>query len=78
MTINELRQLYEAAPFHPFEIGLTNGRAVPVKHPEFMALSPTGRTVTVYESAASEMIDVRLIVSVRQSESGMPQRKRKR
>lgn len=78
MKIEEIRKLYEAAPFKPFELLLTNGRAVAVKHPEFMALSPTGRSVTVYDDEGSEMLDVKLLVGVRQSENGSSVRKRKR
>ena len=59
MTIEQVRQLYNAAPFRPFIIHPADGRQVPVKHREFMALSPSGRTVVVYQNDdTSNIIDL--------------------
>ncbi|MGI8481760.1 MAG: hypothetical protein ACR2MF_06835 [Chthoniobacterales bacterium] len=78
MKIDEIRKLYHAAPFKPFEIVLTNGRHVPVKHPEFMALSPSGRTVVVFEPDGHLAIDVPLIIAAKIFENGAGARPRKR
>jgi hypothetical protein len=45
MNVKELRELYSAAPFQPFEMVLTNGSTVYVGHPEFMMFSNHYRTV---------------------------------
>ncbi len=47
MTIEQLRNLYNAQPFRPFVMHLADGREVPVHHREFMMTVPSGRTVFV-------------------------------
>jgi len=47
MTIEQLRNLYNAQPFRGFVIDLADGPAVPVKHREFIMSVPSGRTVFV-------------------------------
>jgi hypothetical protein len=78
VKIDEIRKLYNAAPFKPFEIVLTNGRHVPVEHPEFMALSPTGRTIVVFEPDGHLTIDVPLIIATKAFENGSGRARRKR
>ena len=36
-------------PFRPFTIRMADGRAFDVGHRDFVAMSPTGRTVIVYQ-----------------------------
>ena len=65
MKISELRKLYDAEPFQPFLIHMANGRKIPVKHREFMALAPSGRTAYVYQTNDdSEVVDVALVTSL--------------
>jgi hypothetical protein len=65
MTIEQVRQLYNAAPFRPFTIHLADGRQIPVKHREFMALSPSGRTIVVYQADdTSNIIDLLLVTDL--------------
>lgn len=78
MTFQEIRKLYDAAPFRPFEIVLTNGRHIRVAHPEFMALSPDEDTVVVYEDDGHLTIDVPLVTAVKELKNGARLRKRKR
>ena len=67
MNANELKELYDAQPFEPFEIVLPNGSTVPVEHPKFMAFSPGYKTIHVYPMAGdARHIDVKMIVEVRQ------------
>jgi hypothetical protein len=56
MTIEELRCFTRAQPFHPFLIHLSEGRAVPVDHPELIMVVPSGRTILVCQ--ADETIDI--------------------
>ena len=65
MTIEQVRQVYNAAPFRPFIIHLADGRQIPVKHREFMALSPSGRTIVVYQADdTSNIIDLLLVTDL--------------
>jgi len=65
MTIEQVRQLYNAAPFRPFIIHLADGRQIPVKHREFMAISPSGRTIVVYQTDdTSNIIDLLLVTDL--------------
>jgi hypothetical protein len=65
MTIEQLRQLYKAEPFQPFLIYLADGRKIPVKHREFLATSPSGRTIIVYQPDDSfNIIDLLLVTSL--------------
>jgi hypothetical protein len=47
--LERIRELYWAKPFQPFTICLTDGRSIPVSHPELLSISPSGRTVSVYQ-----------------------------
>ncbi len=65
MTIEQLRKMVRAQPFRPFAIHLADGRQVEIKHPEFLATSPSGRTAIVfYTDDTFEAIDVLLVTSV--------------
>ena len=65
MTIEQVKRLYEATPFKPFMMHLADGREIPVRHREFMAFSPSGRTVVVYQPDDScDVIDLLLVTSL--------------
>jgi hypothetical protein len=65
MTIEQLRKLYEAKPFRPFIIHLADGRQIAVQHSEFMATSPSGRTITVYQTDdTANIIDLLLVTDL--------------
>ena len=74
MRIEEIRKRYFAAPFRPFDIVLTNGRNVAVEHPEFIALSPKGKSVTLYEDDGGLIIDGPLIVALKERANGARKR----
>lgn len=76
MRMDEVRKHYFAAPFRPFDIVFTSGRSVAVEHPEFMALSSKGRSVTVYEDDGALIIGVPLIVALKERANGARKRKR--
>ncbi len=79
MNANELKDVYHAAPFQPFEIVLTNETKVPVHHPEFMAFSPDYRTVYVSKlEGGVQRIDVKMVIALDDSPNGSRPRKRKR
>jgi hypothetical protein len=65
MTIEQVRQLYDAAPFRPFIMHLADGRRIPVRHREFMATAPSGRTLVVYQPDDSfNIIDLLLVTDL--------------
>ncbi len=65
MTIDQLRQLHQARPFRPFRLHLADGRAIPVRHPEFLSHSPAGRTLVVHKlDETFEIIDLLLVASL--------------
>lgn len=76
MTIEQVKQLYNAAPFKPFIIHLADGRRIPVKHREFMATAPSGRTIVVYQPDDSfNIIDLLLVTSLEVKNGTVPKRR---
>ncbi len=72
MTIGEVRRLYEAQPFQPFVMHMADGRSLPVVHREFLAMSPSGRTVVVYQPDESfDIVDLLLVTDLK---VGLPPR----
>ena len=49
MTTEQFRAMLHKEPFSEFTIRMTDGRAFEVAHPDLVALSPSGRTVIVYQ-----------------------------
>lgn len=65
MTIDQLRTFHKALPFKPFRVHLADGRHLDVDHPEYLAQSPLGRTITVYRNDDTcEVIDLLLVTSL--------------
>jgi hypothetical protein len=65
MVIEQLRRLYEAQPFRAFTMHLADGRQLPVVHREFIAASPSGRTVIVYQPDDSfNIVDLLLVTDL--------------
>lgn len=71
MISKEIENAIRAAPFRPFRIHFGSGRSVLVRHPEFIHLSPSGRTAIVWteigsfeEGDRSQIVDVLLIESI--------------
>ena len=50
MTIEQFRAALRNQPFQPFVVHLADGRGIPVRHPEQVAISPTGRTIHVVQA----------------------------
>ena len=71
MRIEEVRKLYETQPFQPFVMHLADGRAIPVVHREFLASSPSGRTVIVYQPDESfNIVDLMLVTDLKVKPDG--------
>ncbi len=65
MTIEQLRRMHQARPFRPFRVHMADGRHLDVAHPEFLAHTPTGRTVMIAQPDESiEVVDLLLVTSL--------------
>ena len=79
MTIERVRELFNAQPFQPFVMHLADGREISVHHREFMAMSPSGRTVVVYQpDDTMNIVDLLLVTDLEISANGKASGKRKR
>ena len=71
--------MHQARPFQPFEINLADGRALPVEHPEVLAISPPGRTIGVgLDDGTIEIVDLLLVTSLKPRGNGATSRRRRR
>ena len=65
MTIELIRKAYQTRPFKPFTLRTGGGREYHVPHPEFMFITPPGRTIIVVDQdGAAELIDLLLVESL--------------
>ena len=79
MTIEKLRDMYNAQPFQPFVIHLADGRAIPVLHREFIMAAPSGRTIVVMQPDDSmNIIDLLLVtdLELKPAKNGSGKRRR--
>jgi hypothetical protein len=51
MTIEQFRNALRQTPFRAFRIRMADGRAFDVMHPDFVSMSPTGRTIVVHHAS---------------------------
>jgi len=65
MDLNSIRSALRQEPFRPFVLYLADGRRVPVKHPEFVAMNNRIVIVTDEESD-TKVLEPLLIVSLEQ------------
>lgn len=71
MTAEALRT--ELKAHHPFRVQTADGKIVEVPHPDFATLSPSGRTLIVFNQDDSyEVLDVLLISALEASGTGRP------
>ncbi len=79
MTIERVRNLYQARRFQPFTIHLADGRRIPVVHHEFMILGPSGRTIVVQQPDETlNIIDLLLVTDLENRPNGPTSRRRRR
>jgi len=63
MDLNGIREALHRQPFEPFVIRLADGRALPVPHPDYVAVGAQ-RMVAVAEDDSWSVIEPLLIVSL--------------
>ncbi len=79
MTREKIFELWRAEPFQKFTIHMADGRKVPVLHREFLAISPSGRTVHVYQPDDSlNIVDLLLVTDLEVRRNGPSPRGDKR
>ena len=62
MIPDQLREAIRHQPFRPFLITVEDGGRLLVEHPEFIAISPSGRELTFYAADNTQhWLDSRLI-----------------
>jgi hypothetical protein len=65
MTVEQMREMSNSRPIHPFHIHLADGRSLDVEHPEFLMFSRSGRTIVVSKTNDTfEIIDLLLVTSL--------------
>ncbi len=64
MDINALRDALHQQPFRAFAIRLADGRALPVPHPDFVAVSPRRVVVIDSQTEATSILEPLLILAL--------------
>jgi hypothetical protein len=70
VTVEQFRATLRQQPFRPFTIRMADGRAFPVSHPDFIAQSPSGRTVIVVQSDENYSVLDLLLMSELEVQAG--------
>lgn len=79
MTTDQVKEAYRARPFRPFNLHLADGDTIPVKSPEFMWMTPGGRTVFVSQGGdAAEIIDLLLVAKISVGNGSAHSKRRRR
>lgn len=79
MTIEQIREFYNAQPFRPFVIHLADGREIPVHLREYTMAAPSGRTLNAYQSDDTlNVIDLLLVTDLEVKKLANGSRKRRR
>jgi len=63
MDLKSIRNALHEQPFRPFELCLADGRRVPVKHPEFVAMNQR-IVIVIDEESNTRILEPLLIVSL--------------
>jgi hypothetical protein len=71
MTTDQFRAMLHRQPFQPFTIHMADGRAFEVMHPDFVAVSQSGRTVIVTQPNEDfSVLDLLLMTELQVSGNG--------
>ena len=65
MRIDQFRDILHRQPFAPFTIYMADGRKFEVRHPDFVAIRPSGRSVIVAAEEGTSFLDLSLIAELR-------------
>lgn len=77
MIADEIRELQRAAPFEPYTIHTSDGKALYVKHPDYLLITPGNQTVYVFSNETDrEIVATRNITRVAPGAQKTRQRRR--
>jgi hypothetical protein len=69
MSAESLQEVFHAQRFRPYRLILANGERLPVPHPEWVWLLPTGRTIGWSDGDERvKLLDVGLLLGVEMDE----------
>jgi hypothetical protein len=72
MTVEQFRSALHQQAFRPFKIRMADGRTFEVRHPDFVAQSPSGRTIVVFnQDETHSVLDLLLMIELQVS-NGQP------
>jgi hypothetical protein len=79
MTTDQVKELYKAKPFRAFTLHLADGDTIPVKSPDFMWMTPGGRTIFVSQGGDSApIIDLLLVTKITVGNGSASSKRRRR
>lgn len=65
MTAERSREMLHKKPFKRFNLKFADGTKIPVTHPEWVFIFPSGRTVTIAQpDDSAETVDFLLVTSL--------------
>jgi len=65
VTTEQLRTTIRAHPFQPFMIRMADGRQFAIPHPDFLSMSPSGRTAVIYHpDDSASIVDLLLMTEL--------------
>ena len=65
MTIEQLRTTLATKPFQPFTVRMADGRHFVIPHPDFLSMSPAGRTAVVFHpDGSASIVDLLLMTEL--------------
>lgn len=71
MTATELKSFWHRSPFEPFDIVVPGRQKLHVPHPDFLTVSPTGRTAHVWKKDGDyAVLDIFLITVLETTRNG--------
>jgi hypothetical protein len=75
-SLEQFRAMIEPRPFKPIAISTAGGRTFIVRHPENVACSVDGVSMTVYDENGMHLVDMQL-VDVMEAAPSSPEKPRK-
>jgi hypothetical protein len=71
MDLTGIREALRKEPFQPFSMRLADGRSLPVRHPEFVAVGRR-RIIVIADDDSWSIVEPLLVVSLDQTKSPRP------
>ena len=69
MSKDEIKKAIKTIPFRPFSVRLADGTQVAMPAFDHGSISPSGRTLVVFEDAGTRLMDTTLILEMKTTEA---------